>query len=225
MRAYGATGSVIDCMIRFVNETKRTEVFDRWVWPSMPPDSEPGRARSLVASNFLHSGDDVLVMTDADVRFAEGDIEYVAAAALHTKGVAGGIVSKRAFGQGFGGRIPDGQRHELYSDEIIPLRDHMYLGGAVLALHRSVLVEIVKQGVVPYCPPQGYWPFFCQTWIKNEKMGCYEHLSEDWAFCHYARQAGKPVLALMRPVTSHEGSAQFTALEGNAFVEEEVSHE
>jgi hypothetical protein len=226
MRAYGATGSAIDSIFRFTREVNRSSVFDQWVWPKLPPDSSAARARSEVATGFLRSGDDVMVMVDSDVLCAEGDIEYVAAAALESKGLVGAVVSKKAPGQGFGGRFNDGKVHELYSDEIVKLEKHQYLGGALIAFHKSVLREMVKKSIVHYCPLQGFWPFFCEDVIKNEELGCHEHLSEDWAFCHRAQEAGKPVLALMRPVTVHEGRALFTALEGNcAIPTEEVAND
>jgi hypothetical protein len=172
----------------------------------------------------MRSGTDVLVMVDADVLFAEGDIEYVAACAYESKAVTGGMVSKKAVGEGFGGRIADGKTHELFSDEVVPLGPNRYLGGALLAFHRDVLVDIADKEVVPFCPMQGFFPFFHDGYVRNEEAGCYEHISEDWMFCHYAREAGRKVFALMRPVTVHQGGALFTALDGNnAVPKEEVA--
>ena len=148
MRAYGASGNVIEAIIKFTKEVRvslQGGFFDQWGWGPMPIDAAPDRARS---------------------------------------------------------------------DEIVELKQHQYLGGAVMAFHRNVLTRILESGL-PNCALQGFWPFFQPITIANEDFGVYEYLSEDWAICHKARRAGVKVYALMRPVTIHHGAWSFTALDGN----------
>jgi len=218
MRAYGVAAEPMESIMRLTREVKRAQeggFFDEWHWGPVPPDAQADRARSVVAAQFLKGGKyDVCLMLDDDVSFQTDDLEYVARQAYDLKGLVGGIVSKRTFDEGFGGRMADGKLHELYSDEIIQLNKHQYLGAAVMAFHRDVLLKIAQSGL-PYCAYQGFWPFFMPMILENEEAGVYEYLSEDWAICHRARRAGISVHALMRPVSVHHGVMGFTALDGN----------
>ena len=220
MRAYGVGGEVMESIMRLTREVKRASeggFFDEWGWGPMPRDAAADRARSIVASQFLRGKQyDVCLMLDDDVSFQSDDLEYVARQAYELDGGAlvGGMVSKRTFDEGFGGRMADEQLHELYSDEIIQLSKHQYLGAAVMAFSREVLMKMLASGL-PYCAYQGFWPFFMPMVLANEEAKVYEYLSEDWAICHRARRAGASVYALMRPVSVHHGAMGFTALDGN----------
>lgn len=219
MRAYGVSGSVLEAIMKWTHEVKRAlegGFFDEWSWGPMPRDAAPDRARSIVATQFMRSDRDVCLMVDDDVSFQTEDMEYIARQAYELDGGAlvGGMVSKRTFEEGFGGRFIDDKDHELYSAETVKLGPHEYLGGAMMAFSKSVLLKIAQSGL-PYCALQGFYPFFQPMTIANEDVGAYEYLSEDWSICHRARRAGASVYALMQPVSIHHGAMGFTALDGN----------
>ena len=178
-------------------------------------DAAVDRARSIEMTRFLEqpSLGDVMCMVDDDIEWMPGDLEYLACVAHEHRCLVGGLVSKRAEAMGYGSRLCDGINHEIGSDELIELQPPAYLGGAMIAVARSV-VEAVADGF-PEKLVQGFWPFFIPTLWQEEKLGGrYEYLSEDWAFCQYVRLAGFKVYLAMRPVTLHAGFDQVTGNRG-----------
>jgi hypothetical protein len=220
MRAYGLASGTVESIIKFTNEGRAAldgGFFSEWGWGPIPADAAVDRARSILATEFQRGRQfDVCLMVDDDIGFQSGDLEYVAKMAYELDTLVGGMVSKRAGALGFGGRICDGKRHELYTNEIVELGPHQYLGGALMAFPCSILDRIVRHGM-PYCALQKLYNFFGPQVIPNEEVGVYEYLSEDWSICHNARESGSKVYALMRPVTVHLGAAGFTALDGNQY--------
>lgn len=197
-------------------ERHRTETRLDWDRCDPKPDAAVDRARSAVASEFLAMDRDVLVMLDYDVEVPRpADFDYLAAACATTRGIVGAVVSKKNFGEGFGGRFADGAAHELYSDELVELGEDQYVGGAFTAYHREVFEAMIAFGM-PHCPAQGFWPFFQPALKYNNDLRAHEYLSEDWAICHYARElAHKPVHVAMQSLTIHHGRCGFSALDGN----------
>ena len=211
MRTQGVTNATLDSLIRHMTSQLQTM---SWSIANVPPDSAVDRARGVCATAFLRSDFDVCCMVDYDVQWEVGDLEYIATKAHEHKALVGGMVSKKASGQGFGGRFRDDTPHEMYSDELVELPKHSYVGGAFVAFSRNVLESIIEQGI-PYCDEQGFYPFFLPVVIPNQKGTGYDYLSEDWAFNHYIREAGCKVFAAMAPVTVHHGRAAYSVIDGN----------
>lgn len=175
------------------------------------------KMRSQAASEFMLTGFDCLVMVDDDVEFHWQDVEHLAEQSLTLDdgrgAIVGAVVSKRMHGGGWGVRISDGNTYELHSDQIVELGPHRYIGGALTAYPRSMFLSLIRKKIIPYCPGQGLWPFYIPAMVQNPELGDqWELLCEDWAICHYARQAGHRVFASMKPVTVHYGKYGFTPI-------------
>jgi hypothetical protein len=216
LRTGGVTNESLETILRFL-QYPHPEV--SWGFATAPPDADVVRARSTLASKFLQQTDcDVLVMLDYDCSLPFlGDLDALALKCHETKGIVGCVVPKKAFGQGFGCRFVDGEEYELFTDELVELGPGQYMGSAVTAYHREMFEKLMTSGI-PYCAPQGLWPFFMPT-IVELSSGDNDYLSEDWAICEYARRAGCKVHAYLRPQVLHHGRMAFSALDANDMVQ------
>lgn len=205
--------STLDTIIAFLQHPHRFP----WGFGAAPPDADVVRSRSLIASAFLQqSDDDVLVMLDYDCEVPNPeDFDDLAERCHETKGIVGAVVPKKSWNEGFGCRFVDGKEHELFSEEMVQFQPGQYMGAACTAYHREMFKKLIAFGI-PYCAPQGLWPFFMNEVvpIKNEHEDN-DLLSEDWAICEYAMRSGSTVHAYMKPLVIHHGKAAFTALDGN----------
>jgi len=195
----------------------RTASAGRYPWQifeGLSPDACVGRARSALATRVLDSPHiDVLLMVDHDVSWREGDAEHIVELAHEREGVVGGLVSKRAHKQGFGGRLVDSEQLEIGSRQVVELPEDAYLGGAFMAFSRKVIEKLAD--VLPRTR-DGIVPAFLPILKHNPRIDCVEWLSEDWAFCHAARLVNAPVLLTMHPVLAHwSGVNGYTPIEGN----------
>lgn len=212
LRTGGVHSRTFESIIAWLTSPNR----NKWAFTAGQPDADVVRSRSIIATDFLQRTDnDVLVMMDYDIDLVNpGDLDYLAEKAAETQGIVGAVISVKAIGQGFGCRFVDDTPHELLSDELVRLVPPAYMGGALTAYHRSVFEAMIKAGM-RYCAPQGLYPFFAPTVVYNEDLGEWDYLSEDWACCQYAHEAGKPIYAAMRPFALHHGAAAFSPLTGN----------
>jgi hypothetical protein len=196
--------------------TSELAVKDRpkWYRWNAAEDAAIDRARGMVATRFLASVYDVLVMIDHDISWQPGDALYIARAAYERRAIVGGLVSKRDFARGWGGRFSkaDNAAHEIGSDEIVDLGDDGYVGGAFIAIHRDVFDALSK--TLPLVRTD-FYPFFMPMLRENPETGEMEYLSEDWAFGTRAQAAGFKSYCAMKPQLIHFGEFPFTALGGN----------
>lgn len=183
-----------------------------WAHASHSPTGAVDKARCRVASLFMKTDFDPLVMVDADTRWrSPEDIERLVDTAMANNAHVGAFVPKRALGFGVGCRPPPGIELKLYSDQVIELGEHEYVGGALTATPRAVFASMIRKGIALACTYQRLFSFFLPTLHLNPNLGegQIEYLSEDQAFCHYARLAGHKVLLDMKPATTHSGQATF----------------
>lgn len=176
-------------------------------------DAAVDRARSKIATRCIDEGFDVVVMVDHDLTWDPGNAAYIAHEAHARGGIVGGLVSKRQFGQGFGGRFGDGKPHELYSDELVQLGPTGYVGGAFTAYSRAALEKIADHHKLPRTR-DNMIPFFLPMVVFNERLQQHEYLSEDWSACHRAHMAKVPCFAAMLPRVVHHGNYGFTLHDG-----------
>lgn len=164
------------------------------------------RARSICARDFLKTDLDVLVMIDHDLEWNgsqgeyEGDICHIARLAAKTKGIVGGVVSKRTRGEGVATLFKEERMLDMGADELIEVH---YVGSAFTAYHRSAL-EAVYESMGDMEP--GFRPTFLPCVVDHPVNPSKRlHLSEDWAFCHRAQQLGIKTYATTRPIIKHWG--------------------
>jgi len=177
------------------------------------PDAAIDRARAQAATMFLLSVADVMVMVDRDIAFCHGDVAEIVRVARETKGICGGMVSKKANGLGWGTRLPDDSVGEIRTKQVIDMPKHSYVGGAFMAIHRDVFDAIAP--TLTLMGAGGWFPFFEPMALENPAMeNGLDHLSEDWSICHRAREAGCKVSTSMWPLTQHIGETSYSVFDG-----------
>ena len=160
-------------------------------------DALISRQRSRVATQFLSTSCDVLVMLDHDISWQLGDLVHVIEKARETKGVVAGLYSKRAFGQGVACR-PHGP-WKIGEDRLVSVD---YAGTGFFAVHRDC-VTAVAEGMP--MTSGGYMPIFATETVKYQD-GSIEELSEDWVFCNRAKERGFRVDVSLKPFLHHWGT-------------------
>lgn len=154
----------------------------------VPGDADVARARNVGAAHFLRSDADVMLSIDADIWFTSADAIKLCREAMQS-GVVGALYMVRS--------IKDRQPAPLIEiDQAItfapgePLAEVKYLATGFMAVRRDVF-EALSQTLPTYMQstPLPFQPFFGQFAIEHPVEG-HLYLSEDYAFCHRAREAG-----------------------------------
>jgi hypothetical protein len=177
------------------------------------------RARAMTAQNFLEKMPEfeVLIMLDHDITWAgprtdyEGDLCHLARKCAETRGIVGALVSKKVRDQGVATFWKREGEHQLGQDGIT---DVWYVGAAFTAYHRDALqrvsdaTEIAAPGFRPIFMPIVV-PFPTQPRsVLPPQLNL--HLSEDWAFCHRARELGIESYVAFKPLITHHGNYGYT---------------
>lgn len=200
---YGGVGSrTVLSMIEELSLGKVT-----WAISPHPGDAAVDRARSVIATQFLEGSSNVLVMVDHDIAWRRGDALFIAQKAMETKGIVGGLYSKRVPNKGFAGRFGDANKYDADA-ELVELGDNGMVGGGFMAIHRSVLEAVASKCKLPLVR-SGFVPFFLPVIVDTGEPRL-EYLSEDWAICHRAREAGKKVYVTLKPKLAHIGDFPYT---------------
>lgn len=151
------------------------------------------RARSKTATHFLlETGCDVHVSIDSDIVFDPESVMQIARQAHELGGPVAGLYVTRASGSLcrptsiFEPDVPV----ELGTDPTpVPIK---WAATGFLATPRRVFEALAKD--LPLCHRNEWWrfyPFYQPFWIESERdPGDMLYLSEDFAFCERARQAG-----------------------------------
>lgn len=145
-------------------------------------DGLVSRARSVVASEFLHSTADVLLTIDADIIFDPEDaISICEKARSHY--IVGGLYMKRSDPTAPAGTLPDEDFIMADGFPLVPVR---WLNSGFMAVDRIVLEHLCNS--LPLCAQaseQSFWPFYQPMIVSDDKNG-FLYLSEDWSFCERA---------------------------------------
>lgn len=162
------------------------------------------RARGMEASRFfLNSDADVLLFVDDDIIFKPEDATSICQEADERKAIVGGAyVLKQPGGGQFTTKL-------LKENKSLPfgksggIHEVRLVATGFMAISRAVFTELSK--TTPLCKTQegGYYPFF-NPYVK-EIDGNMIDLSEDWAFCEKAREAGFKVYCDTRIKLGHAG--------------------
>lgn len=189
-------------------------------------DALISRSRSKAASQFLLNEKkdekcDVLMMVDHDLAWRPGDLLTTCQQAAQTRGVVGGIYSKRSIGSGMASTPAAselGKEVRLGSDRLIPAQ---YVAGGFCAIHREALERIVAANELSRCiytDGTPFWPFFAPMVVSRERAdiethggpSLKEYLSEDWAFSQRVAARGSTLHLWCKPMLVHYGAMGYT---------------
>lgn len=166
-------------------------------------DSLITRSRNRIASDFLieQPNVDVVVMIDSDITFPLKALDDLVSLAREKRGVAGGCIAIRGKKTWMNVRTLPDQPIDIGPD--CAPQEVRYVGGAFMAIHRSVL-EKLREGMENVAFETPRWGFFDPMAQQYKDRGL-EDLSEDFAFCQRARDAGFSVWALTNHQIEHHG--------------------
>lgn len=213
------------------------EAKDSVLWPvtlhTPHQDALIDRSRAITAKQFLDKTDaDVLVMVDHDLSWQgatasgyEGDILHMVRRCHKEKKIVGAIISKKAVGQGVACLWKDPGEYELGQEGFV---DVHYVGSALTCYPREAIQAVTDAGVemlidgkverVKEIPP-GFTPIFLPMVVTHPYAGqsgtpkdATLHLSEDWAFCHRARELGFETEVATMPLVEHWGQKSYTVV-------------
>lgn len=175
-------------------------------------DALISRARSIVASAFLRSDADVLLSVDSDIWFRPQDAIRICELA-QGKDIAAGLYMTRNLQTQPALMLPEGEEI-VFAGDSKPVRVPFVSTGFV-AIHRRVF-ERLAEGL-PLChkgwdhmgSDTSFWPFYMPFTIPWEGDG-HMYLSEDWALCQRARDAGFECWLDPSIRLGHTGSTMYT---------------
>lgn len=154
-------------------------------------DALISRSRSIVASAFLRSDCDVLLTIDTDIWFRAQDAISLAEKAQGYD-IIGGLYMTRSLQTQPALMLPDAE--VIFAANSQPVQVPFASTG-FLAVHRGVFEKLSE--TLPLChqgwndrgQDTSFWPFYMPFVIPWEGDG-HMYLSEDWAFCQRAKDAG-----------------------------------
>mgnify|MGYP001607596779 CR=1 FL=1 len=174
-------------------------------------DALVSRSRSIVASSFLLSDCDVLLSIDSDIWFRPEDAIALAEKAVSYDIIAG-LYMTRSLNTQPALMLPDTKVD--FAPGVEPVETRFGSTG-FMAVHRSVFEKLSES--LPRChigwsdrgQDTSFWPFYMPFVIPWEGDG-HMYLSEDWAFCERAKDAGFKVWLDPSIRLGHYGSYLFT---------------
>lgn len=160
------------------------------------PDAEIARARSQVASDFLRTESyDALMFLDDDIAFSPADAVKLAKHIENGKDIVGGAYVTKSPVPNLASRLYDHQTVSFTPEA--KAVEIMYLAAGFSMISRKVFQKLSER--LPLCfagmtSAKSFWPFY-QTMLKSSRNRILgkkqtEYLSEDFAFCERARDAG-----------------------------------
>jgi hypothetical protein len=167
-------------------------------------------------------------MIDADITWNPQALLRMVDSTMKTKGIVGGVASKRAFGKGIAMRltgegIPESGEWKTGVDKLLPA---YYVGAAFMGIHRDVVLDLTK--AMPKCVGN-FWPLCaCMTTpvedTDKNNAGLTDYLSEDWALCRRALDAGHKVWVDCWPILEHIGEHHYSVQDAFAHHDPAQAH-
>ena len=175
-------------------------------------DALISRARSIIASTFLRSDADVLLSIDSDIWFRPEDAIRISELAM-SKDVVAALYMTRNLATQPALMLPEGEEIIFAADQKptqVP-----YVSTGFVAVHRRVFEKLAKN--LPLChkgweskgADTSFYPFY-MPFVVPWKGDGHMYLSEDWAFCHRAREAGFECWLDPSIRLGHIGSTMYT---------------
>lgn len=146
------------------------------------------RSRSIAASSFLRSDCDVMLSVDSDIRFSAEAALRMCERAME-KDIVGGMYVTRSIHPQPALMLAD-EVPTVFADNG-PMVEVQYLSTGFIATTKAPF-EAIRQDL-PLCHEtwgeDSFWPFYVPYVVEWPDDG-HILLSEDWAFCERAKQAG-----------------------------------
>ena len=179
---------------------------------SVVGDALVSRARSLAASAFLRSDCDVLLSIDSDIWFRPEDAIELCEQALAGHDVIGGLYMTRAVRTQPAMMLPNEPLTFAAGQQPV---ETQFVSTGFTAVTREPFEALSK--TLPLCHQSwkqdgedtSFWPFYMPFTIPWEGDG-HIYLSEDWAFCQRAREAGFKLWVHPGLRVGHYGSYMYT---------------
>ena len=174
-------------------------------------DALISRARSIIGSAFMRSDADVLLSIDSDIWFRPEDAISLAEKALEYDMIAGMYMTRSLTTQP-ALMLPD--EEVIFAANSSPV-EVPYISTGFVAVNRRVFEALSQE--LPLChkgwndrgADTSFWPFYMPFTIPWEGDG-EMYLSEDWAFCQRAKDAGFKVWLDPSIRLGHLGQVMFT---------------
>lgn len=162
------------------------------------------RVRAIAVTNWLrNSAADVFLMIDDDIIFNIADATKVAELARSTRSIACAAYPVHG-GSHFACRLLES--NIMFGPTCEPIKIK-YAGTGFMAVHRDVINAIVKHDNMPLChdddPNLTMYPLFTPAPIQFDDG--WQYLSEDWAFCQRAENAGFDIWLDPSVIIGHMG--------------------
>ncbi len=174
-------------------------------------DALVSRARSMVASQFLRSDADVMMSIDSDIWFRPQDAIKLCEEAMSHDLIAALYMTRNLATQP-AVMLPE-DTDVVFADNSTPV-EAPFVSTGFMAAHRRVFEKLSKD--LPLCHKDwtnhgqdtSFWPFYMPMPIEwgGETM----YGSEDWSFCHRAREAGFGIWLDPSIRLGHMGQVMFT---------------
>ncbi len=175
-----------NCILKLEKRVAQSKM--ELVYGYVDDDPDISRARNVAASAFLKSDCDVLLSIDSDIWFRPGDAMSLCRKA-ESWDIMGGLYMVRSLkNKQPAPLIGIGQSITLAPGEE-PI-EVQFLATGFMAVHRRVFEKLAE--TLPLCQqstPLPFWPFYMPFSIPWPGEG-HLYLSEDYAFCQRAREAG-----------------------------------
>ena len=210
----GIAGHTFDCLVDELGYAAMHGVeihFQR-----VAEDALISRSRSYAASKFLKGPCEVMFMLDHDIQCEVGDIIKTCQKAIEAKAIIGGMYSFRSRGNGHSSRLARRlMRFPSGLDELIPAE---YVASGFMAIPKVSIEAVVKHESVREClylDGSPFWDLFRPLVVSSTTFpGKLEYLSEDWSFCHRAREVGVKQYVYALPKLKHHGDYGYTVEDG-----------
>lgn len=154
-------------------------------------DALIARSRSRMATDFLNKSEaEVLLFLDDDILYDPMELRNMMKAMQHhdLDILGASYMTKEE-------RDPCFCIRPLEPEEVVygeggSIQEVMYVSTGCMAVHRRVFQKMIDAEIVHLCHPKTlkYYPFFANK--ERYVQGMWMDLSEDWEFCHRARDLG-----------------------------------
>ena len=179
---------------------------------SVVGDALVSRARSLAASAFLRSDCDVLLSVDSDIWHRPDDAIELCEQALAGHDIIGALYMTRAVKTQPAMMLPN--EPLIFAAGAEPVQTQ-FVSTGFTAVTRAPFEALAK--TLPHChqtwkqngEDTSFWPFYMPFTMEWPEDG-HIYLSEDWAFCQRARDAGFKLWVHPGIRVGHYGTVMYT---------------